>query len=46
LIATRAYQVAIQGAKEMGLGAAVAVSLFPFLLPLILLQLRYLRREE
>jgi multiple sugar transport system permease protein len=46
LIATRAYQVAIQGAKETGLGAAVAVSLFPFLLPVMLLYLRYLRREE
>jgi ABC-type sugar transport system permease subunit len=46
LIATRAYQVAIQGAKETGLGAAIAVSLFPFLLPVILLYLRYARRED
>jgi multiple sugar transport system permease protein len=44
LIATRAYQVAIQGAKETGLGSAVAVSLFPFLLPFMLLYLRYVRR--
>jgi multiple sugar transport system permease protein len=43
LIATRAYQVAIQGAKETGLGSAVAVSLFPFLLPVMLLYLRYVR---
>jgi multiple sugar transport system permease protein len=46
LIATRAYQVAIQGAKETGLGAAIAVSLFPFLLPVILMQLRWVRRQE
>jgi multiple sugar transport system permease protein len=46
LIATRAYQVAIQGAKETGLGAAVAVSLFPFLLPVIILYMRYARRED
>jgi multiple sugar transport system permease protein len=46
LIATRAYQVAIQGAKETGLGTATAVSLFPFLLPLMILYLYYLRREE
>jgi multiple sugar transport system permease protein len=46
LIATRAYQVAIQGAKETGLGSAVAVSLFPFVLPIMVLYLRYLRREE
>jgi multiple sugar transport system permease protein len=45
LIATRAYQVAIQGAKETGLGSAVAVSLFPFILPIMVLYLRYLRRE-
>jgi multiple sugar transport system permease protein len=44
LIATRAYQVAIQGAKETGLGSAIAVSLFPFLLPFMLLYLRYVRR--
>jgi len=44
LIATRAYQVAIQGAKETGLGSAVAVSLFPFLLPFMLLYLRFVRR--
>jgi multiple sugar transport system permease protein len=46
LIATRAYQVAIQGAKETGLGSAVAVSLFPFILPVMVLYLRYLRQEE
>jgi multiple sugar transport system permease protein len=46
LIATRAYQVAIQGAKETGLGSAVAVSLFPFLLPFMLLYLRFVRRGE
>lgn len=46
LIATRAYQVAIQGAKETGLGSAVAVSLFPFLLPVMLLYLRYVRRRD
>ena len=44
LIATRAYQVAIQGAKETGLGSATAVSLFPFLLPFMLLYLRFVRR--
>ena len=44
LIATRAYQVAIQGAKETGMGSAIAVSLFPFLLPFMLLYLRYVRR--
>lgn len=44
LIATRAYQVAIQGAKETGLGSAIAVSIFPFLLPFMLLYLRYIRR--
>lgn len=44
LIATRAYQVAIQGAKETGLGSAIAVSLFPFLLPFMLLYLRFVRR--
>jgi multiple sugar transport system permease protein len=46
LIATRAYQVAIQGAKETGLGSAVAVSLFPFILPVMVLYLRYLRRRS
>jgi multiple sugar transport system permease protein len=44
LIATRAYQVAIQGAKETGVGSAIAVSLFPFLLPFMLLYLRFVRR--
>lgn len=44
LIATRAYQVAIQGAKETGLGSAIAVSIFPFVLPFMLLYLRYVRR--
>jgi multiple sugar transport system permease protein len=46
LIATRAYQVAIQGAKETGLGSAIAVSLFPFLLPVMLLYLRYVRQRD
>jgi multiple sugar transport system permease protein len=46
LIATRAYQVAIQGAKETGLGAAVAVSLFPFILPVMILYLRSLRQRS
>jgi multiple sugar transport system permease protein len=45
LIATLAFRTAIQG-KALGKGAAIAVFLFPFLVILIALQLRYLRRGE
>ncbi|MGD8969519.1 MAG: sugar ABC transporter permease [Anaerolineae bacterium] len=44
LLATLAFRTAIQG-KALGKGAAIAVFLFPFLIILIAMQLRYLRRE-
>jgi len=44
LIATLAFRTAIQG-KALGKGAAIAVFLFPFLIVLIAMQLRYLREE-
>jgi multiple sugar transport system permease protein len=44
LIATLAFRTAIQG-KALGKGAAIAVFLFPFLVILIAMQLRYLRQE-
>jgi multiple sugar transport system permease protein len=44
LIATLAFRTAIHG-KALGKGAAIAVVLFPFLIVLIAMQLRYLREE-
>lgn len=45
LIATLAFRSAIQGA-DLAKGAAIAAFLFPFLVLIIALQLRYLRREN
>jgi multiple sugar transport system permease protein len=45
LVATLAYRSAIQGGN-IGQGAAIASFLFPFLVVIIILQIRYLRREE
>jgi multiple sugar transport system permease protein len=45
LIATLAFRTAIQGSNTSK-GAAIAVFLFPFLVLIIALQLRYLRRED
>jgi multiple sugar transport system permease protein len=44
LVATLAFTKAIQGA-DLGKGTAIAAFLFPFLVIIIALQLRYLRRE-
>lgn len=44
LVATLAFTKAIQGA-DLGKGTAIAAFLFPFLVIVIALQLRYLRRE-
>jgi hypothetical protein len=43
-VATLAFTKAIQGA-DLGKGTAIAAFLFPFLVIIIALQLRYLRRE-
>ncbi|RMF01784.1 MAG: sugar ABC transporter permease, partial [Chloroflexi bacterium] len=45
LIATLAFRSAIQGA-DLAKGSAIAAFLFPFLVLIIALQLRYLRRED
>ncbi len=45
LVATLAYRSAIQGG-DIGQGAAIATFLFPFLVLIIALQIRYLRRED
>ncbi|RME78409.1 MAG: sugar ABC transporter permease [Chloroflexi bacterium] len=45
LIATLAFRTAIQG-SNVGVGAAIAVFLLPFLVAIIALQLRQLRRGE
>lgn len=44
LIATLAFRTAIQG-SNLAKGSAIALFLFPFLILIIALQLRYLRRE-
>jgi multiple sugar transport system permease protein len=44
LFATLAYQVALASGR-LGEGAAISLFMFPFLLLIIIIQLRYLRRE-
>lgn len=45
LVATLAFRTAIRGA-DLGRGTAIAAFLFPFLVAIIALQLRYLRRRQ